>query len=82
MIPGTMDPIGMVLINSNAQTCALIDQANNVVVNLIMADPLNDPAPNGMLLIGLPERSPVNFNWIYDSATGQFTDPNISIEGV
>jgi hypothetical protein len=41
-----------------------------------MADPSVDPAPEGTILVGLPDDSPVNIGWIYDPATGQFTDPN------
>ena len=56
--------------------CAVVQNSNNVVVNLIMADPSADPAPEGTTLVGLPDDSPVNIGWIYDPATGQFTDPN------
>ena len=41
-----------------------------------MADPATDPAPEGCTIVGLPDDSPVSFGWIYDPATGQFTDPN------
>lgn len=55
--------------------CALIQNSDNIVVNLIMADPSVDPAPEGTTLVGLPDDSPVSMGWIYDPATGQFTDP-------
>ena len=48
-----------------------------MVINFIMADPSVDPAPEGTILVGLPDDSPVDIGWIYDPATGQFTDPNI-----
>jgi hypothetical protein len=37
-----------------------------------------DPAPEGCTIIGIPDDSPVQIGWIYDPATGQFTDPNPS----
>jgi len=53
--------------------CALINQSTNIVENIIIADPSVDPAPNGYLIIGLPEDSPVAIGWVYDQATGQFS---------
>lgn len=55
---------------------ALVDIQTNIVINIIVADPAVDPAPEGCTLVGLPDDSPVSFGWIYDPATGQFTDPN------
>ena len=54
---------------------ALVDQQTNIVVNIIVANPDVDPAPPGMLMIGLPENSDVSIGWIYNPATGQFTNP-------
>jgi hypothetical protein len=62
--------------------CAVVKNSDNIVVNLIMADPSVDPAPEGTILVGLPDDSPVNMGWIYDPATGQFTDPNPPVEEV
>lgn len=56
--------------------CALVDASTNIVDNVIMADPSVDPAPAGYILVGLPDDSPVTNGWIYDPATGTFTDPN------
>jgi len=56
--------------------CALVQNSDNTVINLIMADPSVDPTPEGTTIVGLPDDSPVSFGWIYDPATGQFTDPN------
>jgi len=56
--------------------CALVQNLNNTVINLIVADPSTDPAHEGTTIIGLPDDSPVSFNWIYDPVTRQFTDPN------
>lgn len=55
--------------------CALVNDATNIVENLIMADPAVDPAPPGYLIIGLSEDSPVGVGWIYDPATGDFSPP-------
>lgn len=49
---------------------------DNIVVNVIMANPDVDPAPEGCILIKLFDDNPVSKGWIYDPATGQFTDPN------
>jgi hypothetical protein len=63
--------------------CAVVQNSDNIVVNLIMADPSVDPAPEGTILVGLPDDdSPVSMSWIYDPATGQFTDPNPPVEEV
>lgn len=61
---------------SNPQNCAVVDTATNIVTNIIVADPAVDPAPEGCILVGLSDDSPVSFGWIYDPATGLFTDPN------
>ena len=76
MIPGMMGPMQMSPVNGTPQNCALVDSATNIVVNIIVADPAVDPAPEGCTIIGIPDDSPVSFGWIYDPATGQFTDPN------
>jgi hypothetical protein len=62
--------------------CAVVQNSDSTVVNLIMADPSVDPAYEGTILVGLPDDSPVNIGWIYDPATGQFTDPNPPVEEV
>jgi hypothetical protein len=56
--------------------CAVVQNSNDIVINIIIADPALDPAPEGCTLVGLTDDSPVTFGWIYDPATGQFTDPN------
>lgn len=55
---------------------ALIDNSTNIVTNVIMADPSVDPTPDGYTMIALPDNSPVSIGWIYNSETGDFTDPN------
>lgn len=59
-----------------SQRCALVQNSDNTVINIIVADPSVDPAPEGCVLVGLPDNSPVSVGWLYDPATGQFTDPN------
>ena len=54
---------------------AVVQNSDETVINIIMADPAIDPAPDGCTLVALPEGSPVTFGWIYDPATGQFTAP-------
>ena len=76
MIPGIMGPMIMSPPNGTPQRCALVQNSDNTVINIIVADPAVDPAPEGCTLVVLPDDSPVSFGWIYDPATGQFTDPN------
>jgi hypothetical protein len=77
MILGMMgDPMIPAPVNGNPQRCAVVQNSDNTVVNVIVADPAVDPAPEGCTIVGLPDDSPVSFGWIYDPATGQFTDPN------
>jgi len=51
---------------------AVVQNSDETVINVIVADPLVDPAPEGCTLIALPDGSPVTFGWIYTSSTGQF----------
>lgn len=69
-------PMEIILSNGNSQRCALVQNSDETVVNIIIADPAVDPAPAGCTIIGLPEDSSVYIGWIYDPATGQFTNPN------
>lgn len=57
--------------------CALVNQSTNIVENIIVADPSVDPPPSGYVIIGIPDDSPVCIGWLYDPATGQFSDPNL-----
>jgi hypothetical protein len=54
---------------------AVVQNSDETVINIIMADPAVDPAPEGCTFVALPEGSLVTFGWIYDPATGQFTAP-------
>lgn len=55
--------------------CALVNLSNNIVENLIIADPAVDPSPPGFVIISLPEDSPVAIGWLYNPSTGEFTNP-------
>ncbi len=73
---GPMGPMIMSQVNGNPQKCALVNASTNIVENVIIADPAVDPAPAGYFLVGLPVDTTVVGGWVYDPATGQFTDPN------
>lgn len=55
--------------------CAVVQIGDNVVVNIIVADP-TDPAPINCFLVGLESGQDCGIGWIYDPATNTFTDPN------
>lgn len=55
--------------------CALVDLSTNIVVNLIIANPELDVPPVGYLIVGIPDDSPVQFDWIYNPTTNEFTPP-------
>ena len=55
--------------------CALVQNSDNTVINIIMADPTVDPAPEGFTIVGLPDGSPVTFGWIYNPQDGTFSAP-------
>ena len=55
--------------------CAVVQDSDNVVVNIIVADP-TDPAPIGCFLVGLADGQYCGIGWIYDPGTGTFIDPN------
>lgn len=73
---GPFTTIGQQIMSGNPERCALVNSITNIVENIIIADPAVDPAPDGYVIIGLPANSAVSSGWIYDPATGQFTDPN------
>jgi hypothetical protein len=54
---------------------AVIDLLTNIVINIIVANAGVDPAPEGTLLVDVIE-IPCDIGWVYDPATGTFTDPN------
>jgi hypothetical protein len=68
-------PMQMVQPNGNPKNCALIQNSDNIVINMIVADPTVDPAPEGCTLIALPDDSLVTFGWIYSPSTQQFAAP-------
>ena len=56
--------------------CAIVNNSDNLVTNLIVADPRVDPAPAGFTIVGLPEGSLVTRDWRYDRYGHRFIDPN------
>lgn len=54
---------------------AVVDLLTNIVINIIVANPAVDPAPEGALLVDVTE-APCDIGWVYDPASGTFTDPN------
>lgn len=56
--------------------CAYIDNNDNIVKNMILADPTSFIPPEGFTVVGLPEGSLVTFDWKYDRDNHRFIDPN------
>lgn len=54
---------------------AVVDQATNVVINIIVADAARDIAPDGCILIDV-ERMSCDMGWVYDPAANSFINPN------
>jgi len=54
---------------------AVVDQATNVVINIIVADAATDAAPDFCILVDVARMS-CDINWVYDPAANAFTNPN------
>lgn len=54
--------------------CAVCNLSDNVVINIIMADPNVDPAPDGTFLVGIQDGVECDIGWIWDGTT--FINPN------
>lgn len=54
--------------------CAVVQNADNIVINIIFADP-TDPAQIGCFLVGLQPEQNCQIGYIYDPATGTFSAP-------
>jgi hypothetical protein len=54
---------------------AVVKINDNIVINVIMANPAVDPCPAGYILVLLAADSSVSKGWIYNPSTGQFTEP-------
>lgn len=54
--------------------CAVVQNLTNVVVNLIIADPTDQP-PEDCYLVGVPDGVFVDIGWLYDPSTGEFSPP-------
>lgn len=57
--------------------CALINLTTNVVENIILANPAEDPAPEGFAIIDLSDTPQVTFGWYWDGTS--FTNPNAEV---
>lgn len=55
--------------------CAVVQESDDVVINIIIADPDVDPPPLGCILIDVAN-TPCDIGWIYDPATGTFSPPS------
>lgn len=51
--------------------CAVVDMEGNVV-NVIVADPVQDMAPDGYTLVALIEGSAVDQDWKFDAQANEF----------
>lgn len=55
--------------------CAVVHDGDNVVVNIIVANP-SDPAQIDCYLVGLSEGQDCGIGWIYDPVNNIFINPN------
>jgi hypothetical protein len=58
---------------------AVVDLLTYIVINTIVADASVDPAPEGTMLVDVTNVD-CDIGWIYDPATGTFSDPNAPVE--
>lgn len=54
---------------------AVVQLSDLVVIGIIMADAHTDPAPEGCELIDITNGPDCVLGWVYDPATGTFSDP-------
>jgi hypothetical protein len=54
--------------------CAVVQNSDNLVVNIIIADP-SDPPQDGCFLIDIDSKPYVDIGWFYNPATGDFYPP-------
>lgn len=54
---------------------AIVEEVTNIVVNIIVADPVTPSPFEGYFMIGLGDDQPCVIGWIYDPNTGQFNEP-------
>ena len=55
---------------------AVVQLSDLVVINIIMADAHTDPAPEGCELVDITSGPTCAIGWVYDPATGTFSDPS------
>jgi hypothetical protein len=54
---------------------AVVDLTTLIVINIIVADAFTDRAPDGCELVDITAGPSCAIGWIYDPATGAFSDP-------
>lgn len=54
---------------------AVVDLLTNIVINIIVANAAVDAPPDGTLLVDVTDVF-CDIGWVYDPATGTFSDPN------
>lgn len=55
--------------------CAVVQNSDNIVVNIIIADASVDLAPDGCKLIDIDNFPMAGVGWIYDPVMNDFTPP-------
>lgn len=58
--------------------CAVVQDSDNVVVNVIICEPTDEP-PLGCILVDIDSEPYVDIGWIYDPVTGTFSPPQTEI---
>jgi|GEM_PF-3192618 len=56
--------------------CAVVSKDTWSVINLIVADPKIDAAPEGCILVGITVTDPCDIGWTYDPTTETIVNPN------
>lgn len=54
--------------------CAVVEYASNIVVNMIICSPSDEP-PESCFLVDVDQHPEVDIGWIYDPSTGTFDPP-------
>jgi len=56
---------------------AIVDDVTNIVDNIVVANSLDDCGQPGTFAIDVTDGPPCGPGWVYDPATGLFTDPSV-----
>lgn len=54
--------------------CAVVQYSDNLVVNIVICSPSDEP-PDGCFLVDIDLEPWVDIGWIYDPETGTFSPP-------